>query len=383
MQQTLRPYVTAGIVMVGSGLVAVTPVATPVAEVSVVRDVALTADGGIVGSLLGTWQDVWNETSDNVSRLLQNYYLAPNVSFQQFLANQGDFWQQVFDDPTNLNSVMAQMQDNLEKVLTGYSLGGASAETIATVHNHMLSSGDGVTDLLGHIGLVQLLPQFLPAGIDPAMVTPIVNFLSSPLSGMIMGMIGPGISPWVALLNSIEANDSFTDTLANMSGAFFNGATLSLDSLLPLINHAGFFPPGLSMEHLDIAFGGLFTPGSVAVGPYEVLGTGGQVVDSVPAVGGSIFNSIGLDLGGVPLLGSLSIASQAIGPIGAWLAWDQTIGALLGSGWDGKGPVVVTPPGAGIDLPEIPDAPAPDISDTDPGSSLSTDWLGDFFGLFS
>ncbi|WP_131721512.1 outer membrane porin GjpA [Mycolicibacter heraklionensis] len=377
MQQTLRPYVTAGIAMVGSGLVAVTPVAAPVAEVSVVRNVALTAGDGVVGNLLGTWGSVWNTTAENMTQLLQNYYLSPGVAFQQFLANQTDFWQQVLDDPNQLNAVNAQMQDNLEAVLTGYSLSGATQEVIDSVMSHTLSKGDGVTDLLGHFGLVGLLPQFLPAGIDPETVTPIVNFLSSPLSGVIMGMIGPGISPWVALMNSLEAHDSFSDTLANMTGAFFNGATLSLDSLLPLINNSGVFPPGLSVEHLDIAFGGLFSGGSVAVGPYEVMGAGGQVAGSVDAVGGSIFNSIGIDLGGVPLLGSLSIASHAVGPIAAWESWSQAVGALLGTGWDGKTPVVVVPPGVNIDFPTIPDSW---FDDSMPDAGDASNWLGDLLG---
>lgn len=375
MQQTLRPYVTAGIAMVGSSLIAVTPVAVQPAAALVVRDVALTAGDGIVGDLLGSWGAIWNTASDNINQLLQNYYLAPGVAFQQFLANQADFWQQVIDDPNNLNSVMVQMQDHLEAVLTGYTLLGATQEVIDSVTTHTLSKGDGATDLLGHIGLLQLLPQFLPADVDPEMVNPIVNFLSSPLSGIIMGMIGPGISPWVALLNSIDNGDSFTDTLANMSGAYFNGATLSLDSMLPLINNAGFFPPGLSVEHLDIAFGGLLTGGTVAVGPYEVLGEGGDVVATVDPVGGSIFNSIGIDLGGVPLLGSLSIASHAVGPIAAWESWGQAVGALLGSGWDGKTPIVVTPPGAGIDFPTFPDSWFDDLMPAD-----ASDWLGDVLG---
>lgn len=375
MQQTLRPYVTAGIAMVGSSLIAVTPVAVQPAAALVVRDVGLTAGDGIVGDLLGSWGAIWNTASDNINQLLQNYYLAPGVAFQQFLANQADFWQQVIDDPNNLNSVMVQMQDHLEAVLTGYTLLGATQEVIDSVTTHTLSKGDGATDFLGHIGLLQLLPQFLPADVDPEMVNPIVNFLSSPLSGIIMGMIGPGISPWVALLNSIDNGDSFTDTLANMTGAYFNGATLSLDSMLPLINNAGFFPPGLSVEHLDIAFGGLLTGGTVAVGPYEVLGDGGEVVATVDPVGGSIFNSIGIDLGGVPLLGSLSIASHAVGPIAAWQAWEQAVGALLGSGWDGKTPIVVTPPGVGIDFPTFPDSWFDDLMPAD-----ASDWLGDVLG---
>lgn len=82
-------------------------------------------------------------------------------------------------------------------------------------------------------------------------------------------------------------------------------------------------------------------------------------------------------------MGTLDLDSAGIGPIGAWQAWGQTVGALLGSGWDGKGAVVVTPPLVGVDLPTLPT----DLLDPDDGglSALaadSTDWWHDLLGLF-
>ena len=81
-----------------------------------------------------------------------------------------------------------------------------------------------------------------------------------------------------------------------MTGAFFNGADLNLDSLLPTINSliGSEFPPGMTMAELDIAFGGLLSTGSVQVANYVSGDT------DVPAVGGSIFNSVGLEFTGVP-----------------------------------------------------------------------------------
>ena len=83
------------------------------------------------------------------------------------------------------------------------------------------------------------IPGFLPAS-DAAEITPIINFLASPASGIIMGDLGPDIAPWVALCNSITAGDDFNTTLADMAGAFFNGADLNLDSLIPTIERVGF-----------------------------------------------------------------------------------------------------------------------------------------------
>lgn len=381
MQQTLRPYATAGVAITGAGLIAITPAAAPLPDIYTARDVTLTA-GEDLPALLEPWQDVFNSSSENATQLLDNFFLAPGVGLQQFLVNQADFWQQVLDDPSTINAGMEQMQAHLDAVLTGYTLQDASQATIDTVTHHTLDS----TGLGGHSLLFSQLAGFLPPNIDPATVTPIVNFLASPLSGIIMGSLGPSLSPWVALMNSINNGDDFNETIANMVGAYFNGATVNLDSLLPTINHAGFFPPGLSLGHLEFALGGLLSPGSVAVGPYGVEGTD----VAIPAVGGSIFNSLGLEMNGVPLLGQLDIAGVPIGPLGAWEAWGQTIGALLGSGWDGKGPINVTPPAIGLDLPVIPDNFFDDggagdmVTETVSavgGVDALTDWMGDLLSL--
>lgn len=353
MRQTLRPYATIGVAIMGAGLIIATPVAGPLPGLPDVQSPAV--------RLTDAWTDAFNTASANATTLMNNFYLAPGVGLQQFFANQAGFWQGLLNDPAgSSNDVAQQMQANLAAVSTGYALQGADADTAATVESHTL---DGVPGLLGgsaHAFLFSDIPSFLPPGTDPATVTPVIDFLASPASGIIMGELGPGISPWVALLNSMTDHDSFSDTLANMFSAYFNGATLNLDSLVPTINGLDLFPPGMYMQHLDVAFGGLLTPGEVGVGPYQVLGEGGHVAASIPAVGGSIFNSIGLDFNGVPALGTLDIASQAVGPIGAWEAWGQTIGALLGSGWDGTGtagtgPVDVTAPLVGVDLPTLPD----------------------------
>ncbi|MDQ2627370.1 MAG: outer membrane porin GjpA [Actinomycetota bacterium] len=377
-RRILRPYATAGVAIVGSGLIAVTPAVAPLPDLQVVRDVALAAG---MADLFAPWQEVYNTAAQNATTLLQNYYLAPGIGFQQFLANQGDYWQQALDDPSNLNAVMEQMQAHLNAVTTGYSMQDVTDDDSAIVTVHTL---DG-SSLSGHAFLFDQIAGFLPPDVDQDMVMPIINFLASPLSGIIMGMIGPGISPWVALMNSITDGDGLNETFANMVGAFYNGATLDLTALTPMINHAGFFPPGLSLSHLEFAFGGLFSPGSVSVGPYEVLGEGGDVVASVPAVGGSIFNSLGVVMDGVPLLNHIDLPGVAIGPIGAWQAWGQTVGALLGSGWDGKGAVVVTPPAAGFELPTIPTDFLDDggVGDAVAGTDGMTDWFGDLLGLFS
>lgn len=364
MHATVRPYATAGVALVGASLVAVTPVAAPLpAPVDVQsRAVALTS----------AWDDVLNAASANVTTMLNNWYLAPGVGMQQFWANQLDYADQLANDPAgNANAVNEAIQLHLNAVISGFGMQNMTDETRATVLNHTM---DGT-----HALMFGQVAGYIPADVDADSIMPLIDWLGSPQSAIFMGMIGPGISPWIALLNGITAGDNPLDILVNMGGAFFNGATLNLDALLPMINESGYFPAGMSMDHLDFAFGGLLSPGAVQVGPYEVLGPDGEVAASVPAVGGSLFQSVGIEFSGVPVLGTLDLDSAAIGPIAAWQAWGQTVGALLGSGWDGKGAVVVTPPLADAALPLVPT----DVLD-DGGAGSASDafgWLSDLLGF--
>ncbi|OBK80940.1 hypothetical protein A5649_01040 [Mycolicibacter heraklionensis] len=363
MHATVRPYATAGVALVGASLVAVTPAAAPLPAL-------LKTESSSV-QLASAWQDIFNTTSANLTAMLNNYYLAPGVGMQQFVANQLDYADRLLNDPAGAtNWVNEQIQLHLNAVISGWALQNATDETRATVLNHTM---DGTHQLMfGQIA------GYIPPNVDKDSIMPIIDYLGSPSSALLMASIGPMISPWIALLNGITDGDNPFDILANMGGAFFNGATLNLDALLPMINASGYFPAGMNMDHLDFAFAGLLSTGAAAVS-YQVLGPGGEIAAEVPSVGGSLFQSVGLEFSGVPVIGSLDLNSAAIGPIAAWQAWGQTVGALLGSGWDGKGPVVVTPPLAGAELPII----AADALD-DGGSGAATDafgWLGDLFGF--
>ena len=330
----LRSFATAGAVLLGAGFVVFTPPSVGhVPGFATQRDITLTA-GDTLPDLLAPWIDQFNTASANTTALTNAFFDAPGVAWQQMVANMSGYLQDFFNDPTSntVTSISAQMQDNLAAVLTGFGLQNADAATTATVLSHTLEGGLGELGN-GHGLLFGEIPGYLPAD-EASTITPIINFLASPASGILMGNIGPFISPLIALGNSISAGDSFNEILANMSGAFFNGATLNLDSLLPTINGSGYFPAGMTMENLDIGFGGLLSPGGVGA--------------DADGVGGSIFNSVGFDFTGVPVIKTIDAPSEPVGPLGAWEGWAQTIAALLG--WDGSGSPLAT-----VDFPIIPD----------------------------
>jgi hypothetical protein len=341
MRQALRPYATAGVAIVGAGLVAVTPVATPLSALSDIqsRGVQLTAGG---------FADVLSEASANFTQLYNNFALAPFVGMQQFIVNiQGLLGE--LQNGTDPSTVLAEFQADLTSIASAFTLTNAGMDDadfttlVGQVTKHTLDNYNDLSGLLtthdltiGHTLLESVLPSFLPADVDPDMVSGIVHFLSSPLSGMIMGGLGPLLSPIVALINSIADGDSFEQILASPLDGLLNGATLNLDSLIPVIESAGLLPEGATINSLDFALGGLLTPGTVGAGPYaDAAG------DAVTPVGGSIFSSLGLNLTvpdalGIPGPFTIDVPSYAVGPLGAAVGWEQAMGAVLGDGWDGK-----------------------------------------------
>lgn len=345
MQLALQPYVTAGIAIAGASLIAVPSVAAPLPGLSDVQVRAV--------QLTGAWEDAFNAGSANLTQLVNNYGLAPGVGFQQNLANMVGFMQQLINDPTNITNVSEQMQDNIKAVFSSWDLLNADDATIAATTAFTIN-GD-------HDLLLDQLPGFLPPTIDPDLVNTVLNFMSSPLSGVIMGMLGPSIAPWVALSNSISDGDGFNEIIGNMVGAYFNGATLNLNGLLPLINDAGLLPAPMQIDNLEFAFGGLLTGGSVAHDPWEVYDSTGAVAQSVPVVGGSMINSLGINILGIPVLGHIGFEGHAVGPMGAWLSFSQLAAQLLGAGWNEPGSgkdsptTPVLPPWAGVEFPTVPD----------------------------
>lgn len=352
MHAILRPYATAGVVIAGTGLIAATPVVAPAPMARTVIDVALTAGG--LPSVAAPWIDVYNESAANATTLIDNFLLAPGVAWQQLYANVMGYAQQFLDDPsaTTLADINTQIQEHWVAVRDGWALPLDVAKETYNLVTHHTIDGSITT---GHLVLISQVPGYLPAGTDVDGVNAALNWMISPMSGVIMGSLGPGISPWIAMMNSIADGDDLNEIIASGWNGFLNGAVLHLDSLLPMINDAGFLPQGMALDRLDFTFGGLLSTGNVQIGNYQVIGANDEVLATVPAVGGSLFNAVGLEMVGVPVLNKIDVEGQAIGPIAAWQAWGQIIGSLLGSGWDGKNNVPVTPPWFGVGLPIIPD----------------------------
>jgi hypothetical protein len=349
MHVAARPHVTAGIALAGAAAIAVSPMAPPLPDIHLPNQHELQAAAVRLTAgwdPLAAWQNAFNTASTNASTLADNFLLAPGVGLQQAIVNEVGFLKEVINDPSSIGTVLQQIATNAQTVASGLTGVGASAATNKAAQAHSVDALHGA--------LISLLPTMLPAGVDPATVTQLLDVLASPASGLLIGAVGPVISPGVALLNSalavgaaLQASDPSTalsdllDVPANMVNAFFNGADLNLDALVPLIAQSGLLPAGTTINALDFAFGGLLSVGSVSQGTYTQNGT----ITPITTPGGSILNSLGLNvstfLGTIPV--TLNIASHAVGPLGALESISQTIGVLLGDHWDGK-KAVQTPP---------------------------------------
>lgn len=329
------PWIAAGIALVGAGTIAATPVVTPLPALSVVHTsaVALTADF----DPFGAWQDVFDTAKTNATTLSDFFSAAPFVAQQQEIANLIGYAQGLADGSTTFSDVIKDIQDNATNTFNAATFLAGDPGDLNVVSNYTMDLNHGLV----YLALTgQAADLGFPAPDEP--IPSIVNFLSSPLSGVLIGALSPSISPLVALSNSITdisnalngstpdvttALQALADIPANMAGAFLNGSTLDLSSLIPLINEANLIPlpEGTSLDSLSIAFGGLLSPGE----------TTSTIAGELNGIGGSILNSLGLDLSGVPLFGELSLAAEGIGPIGAWESLQEIIANSLG--WDGTG----------------------------------------------
>lgn len=361
MNPTLRPFVTAGIALVGAGMITVTPMATPPLEAQVVHDVALTADIDFTGA----WTDAFNTAETNFAAL-QAAMQDANSALSDALSN-ADLSNLNFQELGAALTFLDGDQKTFIDPLTEWTLNGAGPDGDATVDATHALLFPILTNQAGDIA-----PDLFPTIPDP--IPEIVNFLASPLSGVLIGALGPSIAPMVALINSIEAisaalNGDTPDTTAalqelvnipaNMFNGLLNGATLNLDALIPAVADAGLLPEGVSIDSLSFAFGGLLTPGLVGADPTDLTTFG----DAIPG-GGSILNSLGLTLGITdPLELTLPFLAHGVGPTGAMIGLEQVIAELL------NGNLVFDPP---------------DVPDVDPGAGAAGDvfagLLADLFG---
>jgi hypothetical protein len=296
MELATRPWIAAGVALVGAGVIIVTPVRAAVPNIAVpnikVAAVQLTDSPEAIDPITAI-EDVLKLAQTNSVAIDDHFSPVPLPTLQQIIAD----------------------------LLDGKTIDLQAAGNAA------------ITPFLPGAGLPpgEMPPAFLYSSLNPihslafsvvekVLTNPdlqsLLTFTASPLSGVLLGDLGPILDPGLALENSIQdaltapdPQSALNDLLnipaniadATLNGEFLDGTTpeiniLSLLSLLP----AGTLPPNVDITSLDLVMGGLLSPG------------------------GSLFNGIGATVSG------LSVPGTAVGPIGSSIELDQAIATALG-----------------------------------------------------
>ncbi|OHV05057.1 outer membrane porin GjpA [Mycobacterium talmoniae] len=334
MQQlATRPWVTAGVALAGASLIAVTPVtAAPLPDVAP-PEIQLTA--GL--DPITPWVDVIQQASTNVSDLFAAWSSDPFPIIRQVATNQIGYLEDIFRG--DFGTVFSQIAHNLQAGFTAPFV--PDANLLSTVEATWSSSVGGIGGaalirtaqaaaallLGGPVNHLNLFNFAYDATADDALVHALLGFTASPLSGVLLGAVGPVIGPGVALVDSIQSiigdlSGPDTDPLAalnelinipaHMTGAFLNGGeSLDLTPLVSLLD----LPPAVEalvdINSVNLELGGLLSPA------------------------GSLFNALGFDVSVTGGLVGIDLPGYGVGPIGSLIALTQAIAeAITPSGTD-------------------------------------------------
>ena len=320
MHISVRSHLTAGIAVVGAGALALSPVTPlpqnlgPVPTISALA-VSLTASQGATVDPITLWIDTLQAASDNLTGLIEDYVANPFPIVQQVIANLITFIGELPNFGTILNQVVTS------------TLAGLQAPFVANPAN---ISEDPVTSIgpfpVSQSSIWALLPTLLPADVY-ASLKPILDFTTTPISGVLTGLIGPIVGPVLALSSSVGAIISalsagnFTAAInelinvpAYVTNAFLNGGE-NLD-LTPVLGLLGItLPP--SVQALGLNMGGLLTGSGVQPGE-----TYGVAFDGLSATA-----SVQLD----PRLPAVTVVDPGlpVGPIGALIFADNAVAEAI------------------------------------------------------
>ena len=340
MYLTTRPVITAAAVLLGVNAVAVTPMAAASPQPQI-RAVQLTSFDP------NNWLDVLQQALTNTTDIYNHFAPAPYPDLQQFAANLPAYFEGTRDISTDLAlagkaAVVPFEPTNPEPYIYPSLDPAASNIGITALGIHLFD-----IPLPGKAGLLDLLTNGLQftVGICPLcthididvlalligqtaanQVEPYLNFIGSPLSGVIWGDIGTTLGPAVQFGNDVTAigdalsgptpdyMTAFQELLnmpANITNAYLNGyGNIDLSTLL---NDFGAQLPA-SDANLELDLGGLLSPA------------------------GSLLNGIGFTetLGDCSIgCATLDVPTSAVGPIASMIGLDQAIAEAIG--WDGVG----------------------------------------------
>jgi hypothetical protein len=293
----LRPYATAGIALVGASVIAISPVAPPLPDVKIANP-SVNLSAAI--DPFTPWIDVLENAGGNLEGLVDSWAEAPFPVLQQVIANQLSYLSELPDFELIVDQFLTNLQAGLEAPFAPDLVGSVDP---------------------AHAALFGLLPVL---GVLPPELQPLIDFSASPLSGVLLGLVGPVVAPVLALAASVgaivnnltgeepdleAAFNTLVNIPASMADAFLNGGqTLDLTPVLTALGVDLELIPGLPPADIGLTFGGLLSPGGsifnaldISAGPIFVTGQGPGAIGSLINLSKAIARAIGWDGTGNPL----------------------------------------------------------------------------------
>ena len=165
MQTALRPYTTAGVALLGAGVIAIPPIAPRMPDITDIER-ALPVHLTAAVDPITQWTDVLNQANANFTTIANNFLAKPFPVLQQVIANQIGYLGELPD----AGAIAGQIQHNLQ---------AAAAAPIAQDQTTL--------DALHQVAFA-LLPTLVPGLANPSF-KPLLDFLTTSLSGALLGLV--------------------------------------------------------------------------------------------------------------------------------------------------------------------------------------------------
>lgn len=341
MQLAHRPLITTGVALAGASLIAAIPMAAHHPPTVDMPAVELTSFDPLT-----EWEDVLQSAQGNATDIFDHWSADSFPALQQTIANQIGYVEDLAKNPSDIGTVLTDIQDNVNALLGGTSTdpgalwgpflpdGGPADTLYQSLDDVVISTGTSILqatkDDLFTLTQQLVIPSLITDPSLQQLADSLLDFTGSPLSGVMIGDLGTMLSPVLEFNADVTAigdalggstpdlTTAFQDLVnmpADITNAFLNGYG-DVD-LTPLLNDLGITLPSLTffgapadITDVNVDLGGLLSGA------------------------GSLFDSLGLDLD-VPALGTIDSSGLAVGPLASMVEMGQSIAEALG--WSGAG----------------------------------------------
>ncbi|MEZ5133091.1 MAG: outer membrane porin GjpA [Mycobacterium sp.] len=278
MHVSHRSYLSAGVAVLGAGAIALSPVQPLDADLTLSPHRANALAVSLAASIdpITPWTNTIEAAVDNITALVGGYAGNPFPIIQQVIEN----WMTYFGELPDIGKIAGQVFANVGNAVKApfavpESCSDPDKAPCETISPATIATGVPLLDTLNQQEVYGLLPLFL--GDQYESLKPILEFTTTPVSGVILGLIGPVVGPVISLVNSVEAifnalkDSDFESAIselinipANLTNAFLNGGQF-LD-LAPVLKLVGVTLPD-SIQGLGFNMGGLLSAGISPVAP--------------------------------------------------------------------------------------------------------------------